>query len=561
MLSISYLILFAIAVLYLFILLYRFRHGVSVYYYFLSICIILVNFGYWQISVAKTVGEALVATRASYLGSSFVGFFMVCCISQLVKINIPTVVRTFFVSLSSLVAALAMTVGYTDIYYKSAELITEEGFSHLVKEYGVGHILFILQIIVFMCYGLGMVAVAFFRQKKVSYISSIGALAVMLSVSVVYFIKAGSYSLLPLAYDAGFAVVLVLLKRISLYNTVGLSQEILRDSTEYGFATFDSHMRFLDCDSMARKWFPELNELKIDYSVQDCSTEFLKQVNEWICGDGGNRLRLFYCGQQIILAKCSVLARKTKKKVFCIRLQDDTKQQEHTRLIENYNRDLEKNVALKTKRLEQIQNDITVGMASIVENRDANTGGHIRRTSEIVRIFVRSLMKDGDLPEIDESFAGCIIRSAPLHDFGKIAISDAILNKPGKYTPEEYEEMKKHPTFGADIVERILQNSEDTEFKRIAKNIAHYHHEKWDGSGYPKGLKGTEIPIEARIMALADVFDALVSKRVYKEKFSFDEALKIIKDSCGSHFDPFLCEKFLSCKDELCAFCSANAED
>ena len=197
-------------------------------------------------------------------------------------------------------------------------------------------------------------------------------------------------------------------------------------------------------------------------------------------------------------------------------------------------------------------------MASIVENRDSNTGGHIRRTSDIVRVFTSHLMEKGFLPELTEHGVDCIIRSAPLHDFGKIAISDAILNKAGKYTPEEYEEMKKHPVQGASIVERILQNSDDIQLKNIARNIAYYHHEKWDGSGYPKGLKGEEIPIEARIMALADVFDALVSKRVYKEQYSFDKAFAIIAQSAGSHFDPNLCKQFLDCRDSLIAIYSTD---
>lgn len=218
-----------------------------------------------------------------------------------------------------------------------------------------------------------------------------------------------------------------------------------------GKLIFDSKRRFFDGDDVAKKWFPELNDLKIDRSVSDFNTDFLKQVNEWVTERDSESTRLFVCGDQIIKAKCSMLTLRTKKKVFCIRLHDDTKQQKYTRLIENYNHDLQENIALKTKRIEQIQNDITIGMASIVENRDFNTGGHIRRTSDIVRVFVRNLTEGNKLPELNDTVADCIIRAAPLHDFGKIAIPDVILNKPGRYTPEEYEVMKKHPAYGADI--------------------------------------------------------------------------------------------------------------
>lgn len=556
-----YFLLFAISFAYLFLLLFKFRQNISVYYILLAVCIILINYGYWQTSIATTLEEALAAGRVSYLGSSFVGYFMVCCIAQLTKTRIPLAVQCVGVSLSAVIMLLAMSIGRSDLYYKSAELVRTDGFSYLVKEYSPAHLLFIVQIFLSLCYGLLLVAIALTKQKKVSYISSICSLAVMASVSIFYFIKTGIYPLLPLAYDIGFAIILALLTRIRLYDTVGLSEESLKDGQEYGFVTFDSKGRFLDGDAMARKWFPELNDLKIDYLIPNYNTDFLKQVNDWITGNDTETTRLFTCGEQIIEAKRSILHSRTNKQVFCIQLRDDTKQQKYTQLVEQYNRDLQHNVALKTKRIEQIQNDITISMASIVENRDSNTGGHIRRSSDIVRVFVDYLMENDSLSELNEHVADCIIRSAPLHDFGKIAISDAILNKPGKYSPEEYEEMKKHPVFGAAIVERILQSSEDILFKNIAGNIAHYHHEKWDGSGYPEGRKGVEIPVEARIMALADVFDALISKRVYKEKFSFEEAFSIIRESSGSHFDPFLCKQFLACRERLISVCAANSDE
>lgn len=561
MITTMYLALFLISVLYLFILLNRFGTKVSTYYILLSICIILVNYGYWQISISATLEEALAASRVSYLGSSYISFFMICCIAQLTKTKMPVAIQAVGLSMSSVVAALAMTIGHSDIYYKGAQFYRVDGFSYLVKDYAPAHWLFTLQIVLSMGYGFFMIAVAFSKQKKVSYISSVCSLAVMASVVLVYFIKTGVYSFLPLAYDVGFAVILLLLNRIYLNNTESISVEDMKDSREYGFVTFDSKRRFIDGDAVARTWFPELNELKIDHCVADCNTDFLRQVNDWVTEKDVESTHFFACQDRIIKATCSVLTLRIKKKVFCIRLHDDTKQQEYTRLIENYNRDLQENIALKTKRIEQIQNDITIGMASIVENRDSNTGGHIKRTSDIVRVFVSSLARENKELGLDERFSDCIVRSAPLHDFGKIAIPDVILNKPGKYTPEEYEVMKKHPVYGADIVERILQSSEDTSFKKIAKNIANYHHEKWDGSGYPEGLKGEEIPLEARIMALADVFDALVSKRVYKDKYSFEKAFSIIEESSGSHFDPFLCEQFLNCRDQLISICSANSDD
>ena len=130
-----------------------------------------------------------------------------------------------------------------------------------------------------------------------------------------------------------------------------------------------------------------------------------------------------------------------------------------------------------------------------------------------------------------------MIKAAPMHDLGKIAVDDAILRKPGRFTPEEFEKMKAHAAEGARIVHEILKGTDDEDFQRIAENVAHYHHERWDGSGYPDGLKGEEIPLEARIMAIADVYDALVSKRVYKESMSFEKADAIIMEGMGTQFD------------------------
>ena len=138
-----------------------------------------------------------------------------------------------------------------------------------------------------------------------------------------------------------------------------------------------------------------------------------------------------------------------------------------------------------------------------------------------------------------------------MHDLGKIAIDDRILRKPGRYTDEEYNEMKRHTTEGADIVKDILLGVEDDDFVEIARNVALYHHEKYNGKGYPTGTAGTDIPVEARIMALADVFDALVSKRCYKEAFSYDKAFEIIENDLGQHFDPELGKVFLQCRSEL----------
>ena len=236
---------------------------------------------------------------------------------------------------------------------------------------------------------------------------------------------------------------------------------------------------------------------------------------------------------------------------YLMELIDDTKQQQYIKSINSYNNELKDTIDKQSQDLIEIQNKIILGMANVVESRDNSTGGHIKRTSEVVKIFVDKLRYANLKYDLNEEFLNDVVKAAPMHDLGKIAIDDSILRKPGRFTPEEYAEMKKHAKEGVVIINSVLEGVEDENFVHIAKNIAHYHHEKYDGSGYPDNLSGEDIPLEARIMALADVFDALVSKRCYKEEFSYDEAFKIIENSIGNHFDPELGKVFIECRSNL----------
>lgn len=214
--------------------------------------------------------------------------------------------------------------------------------------------------------------------------------------------------------------------------------------------------------------------------------------------------------------------------------------------------DMTDSIDEKTKRIQENLNNTIRNMAIMVEGRDNSTGGHIRRSSDCVKVFIEKLKENAEYSALlTEHFCNSVINAAPMHDLGKITIKDSILIKNGKFTDEEYEQMKEHAAAGSEIVARILESEEDIEFKKIAINVAHFHHEKWNGQGYPTKISGEAIPLESRIMALADVFDALVSKRCYKESFSYDKAFEIIQDSLGTHFDPDLGKEFIKCRPQL----------
>lgn len=234
--------------------------------------------------------------------------------------------------------------------------------------------------------------------------------------------------------------------------------------------------------------------------------------------------------------------------------------------LKEYKDTLEERVAEQTEEIKQqtarmveLQETAVEGMATLIESRDGNTGAHVRNTKKYVAMILR-YMYDNKMHSdiIDENFVEQVESSATLHDVGKIKISDVILNKPGRFTPEEYEIMKSHALFGGEIVKDILGKNADMQLVGIASDVARYHHERWDGSGYPEGLKGEEIPLCARIMAVADVFDALVSKRVYKDAMPIEQAIQILKKEAGSHFDPEIVEVFIKLRPKVEAHLTEN---
>ena len=211
-----------------------------------------------------------------------------------------------------------------------------------------------------------------------------------------------------------------------------------------------------------------------------------------------------------------------------------------------------KTVKNKNHTISKMQNALILTLADLVESRDENTGQHIKKTAAYVKIILEEMKRKGIYKEqLTDRFIDDVTNSAPLHDIGKIAVPDAILNKPGKLTNEEFDIMKTHTSKGGKIIESIIEMVPEAHYLDEAKNLATYHHERWDGKGYPTGLAGDNIPLSARIMAVADVFDALVSKRSYKDGFPFDKAMNIILEERGTHFDPLLVDVFLSVKDEV----------
>ena len=213
------------------------------------------------------------------------------------------------------------------------------------------------------------------------------------------------------------------------------------------------------------------------------------------------------------------------------------------------------------RRMKNYNSEIVTSFATLVESRDSSTGSHVKRTKSYVKILLDEIKTNNLYSSImTKDFEDKMMNAAPMHDIGKISIPDTILQKPGKLTDEEYSVMKKHSVLGGEIIQEIFKDMDDKEFLNIAYDVTRYHHEKWNGNGYPEGLVGKEIPFSARIMAIADVFDAISAKRCYRDAMPLDKCFAIIKEGKGVDFDPVLTDLFLNAREKVEKVCKESRE-
>lgn len=531
------------------------------HYMLMFFAVIVANMGYYTVSSVESMEAALMGHRLIYMGGVLVPVFMLFSTMKLCQMKVPKWLIAILVIASIIVLYFAFSVGHSTLYYKSVTLGTENGMTVLIKEYGPMHAIYMLFLFGSALLTIGVVLYSFFTNKNIprqvtSYMLLLEVVA--MSSYMARRLLDTELDFVPFAYILADVVFLLLIRRIAKYEVTDSIVNSLDEDFSHAYIAFDENRRFVACNEMAKKYLPELEIQKIDEHLDAEKVPILYRyfgeiLNKAVVEEQKCIIEL---RELFLEASIKVLHPGKSDKVdgYLIELVDDTEHQKYLQLLNNYNENLAAEVKKQTEYIDRIQERMVLGMADMIENRDTNTGGHVKRTSAVVLIFVEKLKDCAALYGFSDEFLRCVVKAAPMHDLGKIAVSDLILNKPGKFTPEEFEEMKKHAEKGADIVGQILDGVEDEEFVGVAKNVAHYHHEKWNGEGYPEHLSGIGIPPEARIMALADVFDALVSKRCYKDKMDYDRAFGIIEESLGSHFDPELGKRFLKCRPELEAF-------
>ena len=506
---------------------------------------------------ASTLEEAILANKITYFGGTFLMLMITIAILNLCDIHVHYIVRIAMFVVSTLIYLGALTVGDTEWFYRSCDFTVEDGVGRLVnKQYGPLHTFFVVLIMAYFAVSFAALIYSAVRKKnvpnKVILLMFIPELVAVIAFYGGRELITDRIELLPLAYVFAQIMYLIIINQVCLYDITDTGIDTMVQTGDKGFISFDFNRRYLGCNETALGIFPELAEASVD-KVLPADKTVAAQVNRWLDtfeNDKTQNSFRYRHGDNSYLVTLAYLYGGKRKGGYQFFLTDDTKRQQYVMLLNNFNMRLKDEVAEKTEHLVEMHEKLILGMATMVESRDNSTGGHIRRTSEGVRMLTDEIRKD-NVMELSDEFINNLIKAAPMHDLGKIAVDDVILRKPGRFEPWEFEKMKAHAKEGARIVHAILEGTDDAEFHEIAENVAHYHHERWDGSGYPEGLKGEEIPLEARIMAIADVYDALVSKRVYKDSMPFDKADSIIMEGMGTQFDPFLERYYVAARPRL----------
>ncbi len=517
----------------------------------------IANMGYFLVSLSTTVPEAILGIKITYLGS-YLHIFLMYAIFNLCNLDIKKGIRILLLAISTVFYLCVLSIGYCGLFYKevTGELIN--GYLVIHKSYGIAHTLYYIQLCIYMLFTIGATFYAIKKKNDVSRHNLHYMLACEIITIFLFF--AGKIfnlkvDLMPLSYISCQAVLLIISRRIVLYDVTETVIETIAFNGKTGFVSFDDAFNYLGSNEFAKRIYPELSELRVDDSIlknAELKNEIICKIRDYIINPKKNSFFKNF-NDQIYQVDINRLYDGRINRGYILYMQDDTKDQKYISLLNGFNDKLRDEVAQKTEHIVEMHNNLILSMATMVESRDNSTGGHIKRTSEVVNILISEIQKDksDQRLKLSPEFCHNIIKAAPMHDLGKIAVDDAILRKPGRFTDEEFNKMKTHAAEGARIVHEILKGTDDLVFHLLAENVAHYHHERWDGSGYPEGLKGEEIPLEARIMAVADVYDALVSKRVYKEAMSFEKADSIMMESFGKHFDKQLEKYYVAARPKL----------
>ena len=522
----------------------------------LSVIVTVTSLGRYLVSIAGSMEMVRLGFIFLQVGSCFFPLVLIQILMDMCDIPYPKIAMALLTVFAAFTFSLCFPSPWDYHFYKSITLDTSLGYTTAIRVFGDWHFFYPLLLIIYMIVLVVVLILALIHNRK-AHIKTV-VVTVLLSGLILLFY--GIDQLLDNGVDYyvhGFFLTTVLLMwRMERANMYDLSTNIsasIEALDKNGYIEFDNAFRCMAVNSVVRKLFPEIDEKwRLNRKIPQYDSYLYNEVILWMYNrkDGDTKTitvnERFY---ELIVRPIPYLRNKCVG--YLLALVDRTNQIKYMNAMESYKEDLEREVEKKTEHIAAIRDSMVIGIASMVESRDDSTGDHIKRTYAVMQVFAEHLKKHKQELGCTDEFLDMVTRAAPMHDLGKIAIDDSVLKKQGQFDAADFDLMKVHPAEGAKIVRDLLSGVEDPEFVQIAENVAHYHHEKWDGTGYPAGLKGEAIPLEARIMALPDVFDALASRRRYKDALPYDVVFPMIQGTLGSHFDPRLGALFIQCRPEL----------
>ncbi|MCQ2742822.1 MAG: HD domain-containing protein [Bacilli bacterium] len=499
------------------------------------ICTGIALLGYLFEMEATTMETAVLAVKIGYLGKPFLLLATFYFVARYSKIKTPRWLFWILCSLCIVFLGIIYTNNYHHLYY--AEVRYEEGFGGHYWTTSTKGPLYWVYVAMNVGYFIANLVMSIFATKKaiskkekriLFYMYALIAVGVLGYIIYLTGITNGyDTTILGLLLDT--IIMSLLFWRYSLFDALALAKDMALDIYSNALVILDSADTVIFINKTAKELFPGIKE----GSLRKLTDEERRKVGD-----------LYYYGDKIYRFNLRAIEQNGNSYGTIIEFRDVTNDV-------NYNKRLNEAVEQRTKEIKNIQRQVVYGFANMVEARDQETGDHIKNTSKYVKMIAEALSKQDKYKGVlTEAIMAIYEDVAPLHDVGKIVIPDAILLKPGRLTPEEFEIMKTHTTSGAKFIDDNLADVETKEYLELARNIALHHHERYDGNGYPTKLKGEDIPLEARIMAVADVYDALTSKRPYKEAFSLEKAKSIMLEGRGTQFDPEILDIFFEIIDK-----------
>ncbi len=545
------------------------RRGTNTLEILISVCIMLSNIGYFILSCSRNLQEAVLANSLSYLGGVFLPLLIVYVLIDCSDSKIPSWFSISILLINIFIFVTTMLTDRLPLFYSTVKFVGGDP-SHLIKEPGT--VYYIRYIVLAVEVGLAafFTILTYLGRRNASFRIMMIYAGSLLGVLLVYLARRifdMKYDIVPFFYLFCSLLLDYVVARSTIYNVNLSVQEKIDELSTFGYLVFDKKFRYVGSNAVCEKFFPEIKYVRIDSKII-AKDYALKELLKWVVKNANESIATRKTQGKFTKALTINDKSPTERRFletemsfihfgwenhvtgYLVEITDVTEQHNMIETMSWKGESLKREAEKQAKKAKSMQMSTILGMASMIESRDDSTGEHINRTSECVALFVNHLRQLDDY-NMSENYWDAVINAAPLHDLGKISVDDAILKKPSGLTDDEYEQMKGHAASGAKIVEKVLEDVDDKEFVNVAINVAHYHHEKYNGTGYPDRLRGENIPFEARIMALADVFDALASRRYYKDRMSYDEAFEIIRQELGHHFDPHLGRIFISLKEDI----------